>query len=424
MTQGRSIHIGLNHVDPNAYSGWDGALAGCINDARDMQMIANGLGYRSLLLTDAVATADRVIQEIGQAAQELDSGDILFLTYSGHGGQFVDVNGDEPDSLDETWVLWDRQLQDDELYALWSHFAAGVRIVMLSDSCHSGTVLRMVTAYRDLAAQLRRSKGVPRSSDLAALAALADALRLPGPRDLAPAPAGVGTPAAKGAGAAVAETKPTTGANGAAPATAVASVPEIAAIRGMPPDVRALVNAARGTALKAAQYLAGPSARSQIGASIILISGCQDDQVSMDGATNGLFTEKLKQVWDAGRYSGDYRSFWHGIGARMPASQTPNLAIEGVANPAFEQQRPFTIGGGEGSGIPIPIPGGARPTLRRGSKGPDVVYLQQRLQVFGYNLAPDGDFGPKTEAAVRSFQRSNSLAVDGIVGPMTWAALG
>src|SRR5690242_5428483 len=117
MANAKSIHIGLNHVDPSAYNGWDGALAGCINDATDMQTIATGLGYQSVMLVDSEATADRVIAEIGQAAADLQPGDILLLSYSGHGGQVDDVNGDESDALDETWVLWDRQLIDDELYA-------------------------------------------------------------------------------------------------------------------------------------------------------------------------------------------------------------------------------------------------------------------------------------------------------------------
>ena len=68
---------------------------------------------------------------------------MFLLTYSGHGSQVPDKNGDETeDGYDETWVLYDRQLVDDELYALWSKFAAGVRIVVLSDSCHSGTAIR------------------------------------------------------------------------------------------------------------------------------------------------------------------------------------------------------------------------------------------------------------------------------------------
>ena len=51
---------------------------------------------------------------------------------------------EETDQLDETWVLYDRQLLDDELYDLWCRFAPGVRILMISDSCHSGTVSRAV----------------------------------------------------------------------------------------------------------------------------------------------------------------------------------------------------------------------------------------------------------------------------------------
>lgn len=67
----------------------------------------------------------------------------------------------------------------------------------------------------------------------------------------------------------------------------------------------------------------------------------------------------------------------------------------------------------------------SRPTLSLGSKGPDVTYLQLRLQVLKYDVGlADGDFGKKTLAAVKKFQTDHKLAPDGIVGPKTWAAIG
>jgi lysozyme len=65
-----------------------------------------------------------------------------------------------------------------------------------------------------------------------------------------------------------------------------------------------------------------------------------------------------------------------------------------------------------------------RPTLHEGATGSDVVALQRALALAGFSPgATDGDFGPSTLAAVEAFQRSKGLAVDGVVGPATWAAL-
>ena len=58
-----------------------------------------------------------------------------------------------------------------------------------------------------------------------------------------------------------------------------------------------------------------------------------------------------------------------------------------------------------------------------GAKGDDVKTLQQKLNSSGYNLAVDGQFGPKTQAAVKDYQKKNNLAVDGIVGKNTWGTL-
>lgn len=79
---------------------------------------------------------------------------------------------------------------------------------------------------------------------------------------------------------------------------------------------------------------------------------------------------------------------------------------------------------------PHPVPDdnapAAHPTLRRGapfSQRAHVKALQQALNIDGAQLVVDGKFGPATESAVKAFQSANGLAVDGIVGPKTWAAL-
>ena len=61
--------------------------------------------------------------------------------------------------------------------------------------------------------------------------------------------------------------------------------------------------------------------------------------------------------------------------------------------------------------------------VRYGSEGSDVSELQKLLNKNGYRLDEDGVFGSKTQSAVQDYQKKNNLAVDGIVGNNTWAAL-
>ena len=58
-----------------------------------------------------------------------------------------------------------------------------------------------------------------------------------------------------------------------------------------------------------------------------------------------------------------------------------------------------------------------------GSTGSAVSKLQTVLNQHGYDLAVDGIFGVKTQAAVRDYQKKNSLKLDGIAGPETWGSL-
>lgn len=69
-------------------------------------------------------------------------------------------------------------------------------------------------------------------------------------------------------------------------------------------------------------------------------------------------------------------------------------------------------------------PAAETPTLRLGSQGLWVRKLQTILNDNGAKLKVDGDFGPKTQAAVKNFQNAHGLTKDGIVGPYTWDALG
>ena len=67
-----------------------------------------------------------------------------------------------------------------------------------------------------------------------------------------------------------------------------------------------------------------------------------------------------------------------------------------------------------------------RSTIRKGSRGEDVLYCQDLLMALGYDVGRSGAdsiFGANTREAVKAFQSDHSLAADGIVGLMTWDAL-
>jgi len=285
-----SLHIGLNAVSGGAYGGWTGPLAACEFDANDMAAIAKSKGMKSTVLLTKKGTRANALSGIRGAAKALRAGDLFFLTYSGHGGQVPDINGEEADKKDETWCLYDGQLIDDELYFELSRFAAGVRILVLSDSCHSGTVTREAPpANTD---PNRRPKLMPEAVAMRTYRehkAFYDKLQ----RDVAEA-----------AGKPVVD-----------PDTALAQV----AISGR---LSAIV--------------------SKFNPAVILISGCQDNQTSMDGDHNGAFTEQLLKTWNNGAFTGNYASFHARIKARMPPSQSPNLFTLGSAG-VFLAQQPFTV---------------------------------------------------------------------------------
>ena len=237
-----------------------------------MEDWAGGQGFAAAKLLTKKATRDAVLKGIAGASKKLKAGDIFLLSYSGHGGQAPDLNGDEPDGKDETWCLYDGQLIDDELYSSWGAFAAGVRILLLSDSCHSGSVSKAV----HYAARSR-----------------------------------------------------------AGPPPVYRAMPDEVALRVYQGNRKFYDPILQRRDLARALRM--------VKASVLLISGCQDNQLSQDGTFNGLFTGTLKTVWNGGTFAGSYRRFHTAIGSKMPPDQTPKLSLVGAGNAAFIAQKPFTV---------------------------------------------------------------------------------
>jgi hypothetical protein len=284
-----ALHIGLDAVSPKHYGGWSGDLAACELDAKDMAWVAKSRGMKSTTLLTKAATRAKVLAGLRAAAKVLGAGDLFFLTYSGHGGQVTDVTRDEDDGQDETWCLFDGELIDDELYFELSRFAAGVRVLVLSDSCHSGTVTR---------------EGVPR-------------------------------------------------------------VPLGARPRLMPPAVakrtylehKAFYDKLQRDVLKKAGGRIDPDAvlaRLDAGArpaagvvkefkpAVLLISGCQDKETSLDGDRNGAFTGQLLAVWKKGAFKGSYTALHAAVKKGLRGGQTPNLFLLGPAK-EFAGQQAFSV---------------------------------------------------------------------------------
>lgn len=143
-TKGKALLVGLKSVDPNCYGGWDGQNGcwGCELDVDNIEGILSPLNYEIDILKTQEATAESIIAGLNEAAFNLRSGDIFVFYFSGHGGQQPDRNGDEMDGQDETLVAYNKQIVDDELNNIWLKFKTGVRILMISDSCNSGTNYR------------------------------------------------------------------------------------------------------------------------------------------------------------------------------------------------------------------------------------------------------------------------------------------
>jgi hypothetical protein len=166
-------------VGINAYSGGITPLKGCVNDAIKMrEAMTTKFGFNTAdttLLTDASGTRDGILANLKKYEALAGAGDIFVFHYSGHGTLFPDKFSEEKDETtliymeapDEDGVMeviyerdrydsalvpydarsrtsgkpWRNLILDDELYAiLGSITRKGAQVVLISDSCHSGSI--------------------------------------------------------------------------------------------------------------------------------------------------------------------------------------------------------------------------------------------------------------------------------------------
>ena len=139
MAKKRALCIGINDY-PDA----DSDLHGCVNDAYDWSAALLRYGFDCQLLLDADASGATIRTALKALTRDARPGDAVVITFSGHGSLVPDASGDEDDRFDECWcphdVVENGPITDDELHRIFSKRRSDVRWIVVSDSCHSGTV--------------------------------------------------------------------------------------------------------------------------------------------------------------------------------------------------------------------------------------------------------------------------------------------
>lgn len=141
MATKKALCIGVND-----YPGTESDLHGCVNDANDWMAALEARGFECAILLDSGATGQEIRNRLKRLAKDSASGDVIVITFSGHGSFVPDMDGDELDGYDECWcphdVVENGPITDDDLHTIFSKRDDNARWIVISDSCHSGTVAR------------------------------------------------------------------------------------------------------------------------------------------------------------------------------------------------------------------------------------------------------------------------------------------
>ena len=145
-----ALLIGCNYI------GTQYQLSGCINDVENIQTkLKTQYGFNNILImsdnTSKKPTKVNILDEIKNLLTNANSGDKLFLAFSGHGTYMKDTSGDEKDGLDELFVPLDFNcISDDEIKTfINNNLKKDVTLFALFDCCHSGTLLDLRYQYFD-----------------------------------------------------------------------------------------------------------------------------------------------------------------------------------------------------------------------------------------------------------------------------------
>ena len=134
----RAVCIGIND-----YPGIFNDLKGCVNDAKDWSALLQGFGFTTSMILDSQATRANVKAALQNLVNTTNAGDIAVFTYSGHGTQVADFSRDENDTYDEAICAYDGNIIDDELRVILQGIHPQATLVVISDSCFSGSVTRL-----------------------------------------------------------------------------------------------------------------------------------------------------------------------------------------------------------------------------------------------------------------------------------------
>jgi len=146
----KALLIGCNYV------GSPYELSGCINDIENIQnKLKSQYGFNTILMmsdnTSKKPTKANILSEIKILLSNTNSGDKIFLAFSGHGTYTKDTSGDEKDGFDEMFVPLDFNcISDDEIKIVINNYLKkDVTLFALFDCCHSGTILDLRYKYFD-----------------------------------------------------------------------------------------------------------------------------------------------------------------------------------------------------------------------------------------------------------------------------------